>query len=285
MVTGAASAFPLEASSAYSNVNQPSGPVRELMKHAKKRPTAAPTEETDRTEMNRRGLRRYWPLLALAVGLGLFFAFDLGHYLDFETLRDHRGWLMARVEDHAIVAALAFMGVYAAATAISAPGGTFMTICGGFLFGPALATVYVVFGATAGATLLFLAARFMFYDALHARAGPWMDKMEAGFQKNALSYLLALRLVPAFPFFIVNLVPAFLNVPLKTYIIGTFFGIIPGTFVYTWIGAGLGSVFDHGDSFTAEGLLTLEIAVALSGLALLALAPVAYKALKAQKRS
>jgi uncharacterized membrane protein YdjX (TVP38/TMEM64 family) len=244
-----------------------------------------PTAGSDHADENRRGLRRYWPLLLLAVGLGLFFAFDLGRYLDFETLRDHRGWLMARVEDHAIVTALAFIGVYAAATAISAPGGTFMTVCGGFLFGPWLATIYVVCGATTGATLLFLAARFMFYDALHARAGPWLDKMESGFQKNALSYLLALRLVPAFPFFIVNLVPAFLNVPLKTYVIGTFFGIIPGTFVYTWIGAGLGSVFEHGDSFTAEGLLTPEIAVALSGLAILALAPVAYKAMKATKRS
>ena len=285
MVTGVATAFPLEASNAYSNIQQPSGPVRESMEHGKMRPLVAPDAETGRTDRTPHGLRRYWPLLALAVGLGLFFTFDLGHYLEFETLRDHRGWLMAHVEDHAILVALIFMGVYAAATAISAPGGTFMTVCGGFLFGPALATVYVVIGATTGATLLFLAARFMFYDALHARAGPWMAKMEAGFQKNALNYLLALRLVPAFPFFIVNLVPAFLNVPLKTYVIGTFFGIIPGTFVYTWIGAGLGSVFDHGDSFTAEGLLTPEIAVALSGLAVLALAPVVYQAVKARKRS
>jgi uncharacterized membrane protein YdjX (TVP38/TMEM64 family) len=131
--------------------------------------------------------------------------------------------------------------------------------------------------------LLFLAARFMFYDALHARARDWMEKMEAGFQKNALSYLLALRLVPIFPFFIVNLVPAFLNVSLKIYITGTFFGIIPGTFVYALVGASLGGVFDLNETFSFEGLLTPEITLALSGLAALALAPVAYKAVKARK--
>jgi uncharacterized membrane protein YdjX (TVP38/TMEM64 family) len=253
------------------------------MEDHKMRPLAAQNKNIDPLGQRRQGLRRYWPLLAVFVGLGLFFTFDLGHYLKFETLRNHRGWLMAQVESQAILAAFTFIILYAAATAISAPGGTFMTVCGGFLFGPWLATLYIVVGATTGATLLFLAARFMFYDMLHARAGAWIEKLEAGFQKNALSYLLALRLMPIFPFFIVNLVPAFLNVPLKTYITGTFFGIIPGTFVYASVGAGLGSVFDNSETFTLEGLLTPEIILALSGLAVLALAPVAYKAMKTRK--
>jgi len=253
------------------------------MKDRKMRPLAAQKKNIGPLGQSGHGLGRYWPLLALFSGLGLFFALDLVHYLEFETLRDHRGLLIEYVDSHGIAAAFTFISIYAAATAISAPGAAFMTVFGGFLFGPWLATLYIVIGATSGAILLFLAARFMFYDALHARTGDWMEKMEAGFQQNALSYLLALRLVPVFPFFIVNLVPAFLNVPLKIYIIGTFFGIIPGTFVYASVGAGLGSVFDQNEIFSFEGLLTPEIILALSGLAALALAPVAYKAVKARK--
>jgi uncharacterized membrane protein YdjX (TVP38/TMEM64 family) len=242
-----------------------------------------PTKTSDQNEPAPGGLRRFWPLVAIALGLGVFFAFDLGHYLKFETLRDNRGWLMDQVHAHAILSALVFMGIYAAATAISAPGGSFLTICAGFLFGQWVATIYVVFAATVGATIIFAAARYMFYDALRTRAGPWLTKMEAGFQKNALSYLLALRLAPVFPFFVVNLAPAFLNVPLKTYVIGTFIGIIPGTFVFATIGAGLGGVFDSDEAFSLSNLLTTEIVFGLAGLAALALAPAVFRALKSKK--
>lgn len=255
------------------------------MKQHKTRTMPDPNEHADSGDTASRIWRRYWPLLALALGLGLFFAFDLGHYLKFETLRDNRGWLMEQVQVHAVLSALVFFAIYAAATAISAPGATFLTICAGFLFGQWLATLYVVFAATTGATIIFVAARFMFCEALHARAGPWLNKMEAGFQKNALSYLLALRLAPIFPFFIVNLAPAFLNVPLKTYVIGTFIGIIPGTFVFSTIGAGLGGVFDASESFSIASLLTTEIVSGLVGLAVLALAPVAYRAIKSRKKA
>ena len=152
-----------------------------------------------------------------------------------------------------------------------------MTIAGGFLFGQTLGTVYVVFAATVGATILFIAAKTAFGDLLRARAGPFLQRMETGFRENALSYLLVLRLIPAFPFFIVNLVPAFLGVPVGIYIVATFIGIIPGTFVYALVGAGLGSIFDSGEDFTAASILTTEIIAALAGLAILALLPVAYK--------
>ena len=158
-----------------------------------------------------------------------------------------------------------------------------MTITGGFLFGQWLGTTYVIFAATIGATILFLAARTALGDVLHAKAGPFLQKMEAGFQENALSYLLVLRLIPAFPFFIVNLVPAFLGVSLRVYVIATFVGIIPGTFVYATVGAGLGSIFDAGGEFSAGSILTPEIITALIGLAILALLPVAYKKVKAKR--
>ena len=122
-------------------------------------------------------------------------------------------------------------------------------------------------------------------DALRDRAGPWLKKLEAGFHENALSYLLVLRLIPLFPFFVVNLVPAFLGVRLRTYVIGTVVGIIPGSFVFASVGAGLGSLFDMtmGNELELSGILTPEIVTALVGLALLSLLPVAYKKYKARQ--
>src|SRR5262249_45185303 len=144
-------------------------------------------------------------------------------------------------------------------------------------------TVVVVISATLGGTVLFVIAKTTLGDALRARAGTWLHTLEAGFRKHALSYLIVLRLVPIFPFFIVNLVPAFLGVPLTTFVLGTFVGIIPGGFVYTSVGAGLGSIFDAGGTFSVKGVLTPQIITALVGLAVLALVPVAYKQIMARR--
>lgn len=223
---------------------------------------------------------RLAPLLALLAGLGLVFAFGLHDYLSCSTLRDNRLWLLDWVAGHRLLAVLAFMALYTAAVALSVPGGAVLTVAGGFLFGILPATAMVVVAATAGASLLFLAARSALGDLLRTRAGPWLRKLEKGFADNALSYLLVLRLVPLFPFFVVNLVPAFLNVSLRTYVIGTFLGIIPGTFVFASVGAGLGSIFDAGGECSLDGVLTPQVLLALAGLALLALIPVAYKRLR-----
>lgn len=209
-----------------------------------------------------------------------FFVLGLDKFLTFEALKTHRSFLMAYVAARPLTAALLFVLLYAAATACSLPGGAVFTLAGGFLFGIWWGTGLVVIGATAGTTLLFLLARSVLGDALRGRAGPFLKKMEAGFRDNALSYLLVLRLIPAFPFFIVNLVPAFLGVPLTTYVIGTLVGIIPGTFVFASIGAGLGSVFDSQQEVSLKGALTPEVITALVGLAVLSLIPVVYKKLK-----
>lgn len=229
--------------------------------------------------------KRFIPLLILIIGLVAFFAFDLDRYLSFDVLREHRQELRIWVHNAGMLAALSYMAIYAAAIAFSLPGGALLSITGGFLFGALWGTVYIVIGATVGATALFLIAKTTLGDLLRAKAGPWLQKMEAGFQENALSYLLVLRLVPLFPFFIVNLVPAFLGVPLSTYVVGTFIGIIPGTFVYATVGAGLGSIFDAGGAFSASGILTPQILTALIGLALLALIPVVYKKMKSRTPS
>ena len=160
-----------------------------------------------------------------------------------------------------------------------------MTIVGGFLFGLALGTTFVIISATIGATALFLVAKTTISDALKSRMGPWLKKMEQGFQENAFNYLLAMRLIPVFPFFVVNLVPAFLGVRLKTYFFATLIGIIPGSMVYIQVGAGLSSIFDSGEDFSAAGILTPDVILALVGLAILSLLPILYKKFKTRELS
>ena len=227
--------------------------------------------------------RRLLSVLVFVAGLVAFFALGLERYLSIDALRQHRSVLRAWVETAGLLAALVFMAVYIVTVAFSLPGATVLTIVGGFLFGSVWGTVLVIISATLGATILFSIAKTTLSDVLRARAGAWLLRLEAGFRQHALSYLLVLRLVPVFPFFIINLVPAFLGVPLSTFILGTFLGIIPGSFVYATVGAGLGSVFDAGGTFSLRGVLTPQIVTALVGLAVLALIPVVYKQLTARR--
>ena len=241
--------------------------------------------EMDKTETQAGGFswKRLIPLVVLVAGLIAFFALGVDKYLTFEALRENRAWLLDQVRQSALLAAAVYIGVYILVVAFSLPGGAVMTITGGFLFGQWIGSLYVVFAATIGATILFIAAKTALGDMLRAKAGPFLKRMEAGFRENALSYLLVLRLIPIFPFFIVNLVPAFLGVSLRVFVLATFVGIIPGSFVYATVGAGLGSIFDSGEEFSAKGILTPEIVTALVGLAILALLPVAYKWYKAKR--
>jgi uncharacterized membrane protein YdjX (TVP38/TMEM64 family) len=224
--------------------------------------------------------RTAWRLALVALlvaGFGGFFAFGLDEVLSYAALRAHRAELSELVAARPLAAGLGYVLIYAVAVAFSVPGGAFMTIAGGFLFGSIVATALTVVGATAGAVAIFLIAKTALGDALRARAGPWLKRTEEGFRADALNYLLVLRLVPLFPFFVVNVVPAFLGVSLRTYVIGTFFGIIPGTFVFASVGAGLGSVLESSAEFRAESVLTTEVVIALVGLAVLAIVPVAYR--------
>jgi uncharacterized membrane protein YdjX (TVP38/TMEM64 family) len=229
-------------------------------------------------------IRRLAPLAVLLAAVAAFFALGLQDYLSFEALRQHREQLLALVEQHPALAPLAFTAVYAAVIALSVPGGAVLTIAGGFLFGILPATLFVLVGATAGATIVFLIARTALGDALRARAGPRIRRMEEGFRQDALSYLLVLRLIPIFPFWLVNIVPAFLGVPVRTYVLGTFVGIIPGSFVYASVGNGLGAVFDAGGTPDLKIIFEPAILLPIVGLAALALLPIAYRRFKARKR-
>jgi len=222
-------------------------------------------------------LKRILPLAVLATLVIAAFASGLHQYLTLGALRDNRAVLLDLVAAHPYAAGLAFIAVYAAVVALSLPGATIMTLAGGFLFGvPAGASLTVV-GATIGATALFLIARSALGDVLRQRAGPFLGRMAEGFSKNAFNYLLFLRLVPAFPFWAVNLAPALLGMRLIPFVVATGLGIIPGTVVFTAFGAGLGQIFDAGGDVSLKSILSPQLLAGLVGLGLLALLPIAIK--------
>ena len=233
-------------------------------------PSAAPAHARD-------GWRRLLPLVALLAVAVAVFASGLHRYLTFDALGRHYEALEAVAAARPVTAPLAFAAVYALAVALSVPGATILTLSAGLLFGLGLGVAVVVSAATVGASLVFLVAKTALGEPLRRRAGDRVARMEAGFREDALSYLLVLRLVPLFPFWLVNLVPAFLGVPLRTYAIATFLGILPGTAVYVAVGNGIGAVLEAGGRPDLGLIFRPEILGPLIGLALLALLPVAYK--------
>ncbi len=225
---------------------------------------------------------RMLPVLVIVSGFVAFFAFGFNDYLSFDAIRENRNALLSWYHANPILAMVYFIAVYCLVVGLSVPGAVWLTITGGFLFGTVKAAVLVAAGATTGAILVFLAARYAFGEYLHKKAGSaLLTKMEAGFRDDALSYLLVLRLVPLFPFWLVNLVPALLNVPLRTFIIGTFIGIIPGSLVFSSVGSGLGAILDVGGMPDPGMIFEPKILFPMIGLAVLALIPIAYKKLKA----
>lgn len=233
-----------------------------------------------RSRMLKHAILRWIPLALIALAFFLVFYFRWYHYLSFETLQQYHQFLAQRTQEHYVLTVIIFIAIYITAVAISIPGATFITLTGGFLFGLFWGTLFVVFSATIGATLLFLAVNTALGSWLERRAIRWIKKMERGFQKNAFNYLLFLRLVPLFPFWLVNIVPALLNVPLRTFLIATFIGIIPGSFVYVSVGNGLSHIFAAGETPNLGIIFSTPILIPLIGLALLSLIPVLYKKFK-----
>jgi len=228
-------------------------------------------------------LRRLWPALVLIGGLLIYVSFDGSKYLTLESLRLYRADLETCVTNYTAITLVIFAIAYVVVVVFSLPGASVMTVTAGFLFGSIIGTGLAVVSATVGATGIFLIAKTTLGDPLRARAGSSLKKMELGFKENALSYLLILRLVPLFPFFLVNLVPAFLGVKLRIYVSATAIGIIPGTFVYAQVGAGLDGILVSDDKLSIDTIFTGEVLAALIGLAVLCALPIFYKFLQAQK--
>ncbi len=217
-------------------------------------------------------------LLALvAAGAIAFFALGGHRFLSPDNLRALHADVQAVYLSHPLETGLAFFAAYVAVTGLSLPGAAAMTLLAGAIFGLAWGIVLVSFASSIGATIAFLVSRFLLRDWVQARFGERLAPVNDGIRREGAFYLFALRLVPLFPFFVVNLVPAFLDVPAGLFVWTTLVGIIPGTFVFATVGAGLGSVFDRGQPMSPADVLTPQIVTALLGLAVLALIPVVYK--------
>jgi uncharacterized membrane protein YdjX (TVP38/TMEM64 family) len=242
-------------------------------------------------------IKRLWPLLLLLALGALVLAMGWHRYLTLEQLAANREALRDLIEGHLLLALAAFVALYTVTVALSLPGGAVLTIAGGFLFGWVVGGIASLTAATIGATVVFLIARSALSDVLEARAGPWLSRFREGFHEDAFSYLLFLRLVPIFPFWLVNLAPGLLGVPFTTYVATTFLGIIPGTFAFSLAGNGLDSVIEAQQSAhqsclakAGEGgqescpygldpsaLLTPELIAGLVALGLVSLIPVGVK--------
>ena len=248
----------------------------------------------------RSAIRRWLPLILLLAAVLAVWASGLDRYLTLAGIADHRDLLKDYVATNWLTALAIYLAVYVAAIAFSLPGGALLTILGGFLFGWFIGGLATVVSATCGATVIFLIARSSFGAFLAERAGPRARAFAEGFRKDAFNYLLFLRLVPLFPFWLVNIAPALFNVGLGTYVSSTFIGIIPATFAFSMLGSGLDSIVaaqraayvacveargagDCSFGLDAGALVTPQLVAAFAALGVMAVIPVIYKRLKAQR--
>lgn len=225
---------------------------------------------------------KLWPVYLIVAGLIAAWRFGLFKFLSLDTLRDQQETLQAFVSENYALAVVTYIAIYAAATLFMLPGALWITIAGGFMFGLVGGTPATIVGATLGASMLFLAAKTSIGTALRERAGPFMKKMEAGFNESPFSYMFALRLLPVVPFPVANIAPALLGAKYREYLITTAVGIIPGVIAYTWLGAGLGATFAAGEEPNLA-IIAKNMVPALAALGLVSLIPVAYKKLAGRK--
>jgi uncharacterized membrane protein YdjX (TVP38/TMEM64 family) len=225
--------------------------------------------------MNR---RKIWVVAVIAVLAGLFFYFDLEKYLTLASLKSNRDALVAFREGHQFTMVAVFIGAYIAQTALSLPGAAVLSLAAGAIFGAVMGTVYVNIGATVGATLAFLVARYLFHDAIQNKFGSRLEKINIELETRGFNYLLFLRLVPLFPFFLINLWAGLTRVPLRTFFFGTMLGIIPGSFVFCNAGASLATITSLNEVASPRVLGSFAL------LGLFALVPVFYQKYKQKRR-
>jgi len=229
------------------------------------------------------GQSRRLIVLALIAAAAVAGAVLLGDRLGFDTLRDNHAALTGFRDAHYALTAAAFIAVYVAIVAFSLPGATVATLTGGFLFGVFPGALFNVVAATLGAMAIFLAVRWGLGERLAARidaSDGRARRLKAALESNAFSALLTVRLIPAVPFFVANLLPALVGMRLAPFAAATFIGIIPGGVIYTWVGAGLGEVFARGETPDLGIIFEPHILGPLLGLAALSALPFAVKLLR-----
>lgn len=240
-------------------------------------------------EQSKSPIARYLPLAVIVIGAGLFawvFRSYLGFDAAFQALADNREALIAFRDANYLLTVLAFICIYALIVAFSLPGATVATLAGGFLFATFPGAFFNITAATLGATAIFLAAQTSFGARMGARlegSEGLVKRIKDGIDENQWSMLFLMRLIPAVPFFVANLVPAFLEVPTRRYVISTFFGIMPGAVVYTSVGAGLGEVFARGETPDLGIIFEPRILLPILGLCAMAFLPILLKAVRGKK--
>lgn len=222
-------------------------------------------------------LNRFIPLAFIIIAMGVIYFSGMYHYVTFETLKYYDQILESFVIHHFIWISVLYILIYITAAALSFPGAFILTIFGGYFFPQPLCTIYVVCSATCGATIVFLVTKTALGDSLKDKAIPFLKKMEKGFKEHGASYLLFLRFIPIFPFWIMNIAPAFLHISIKSFIWTTFVGVIPGSIVLTLAGSGLKKVFENNEVFSIHTVFNTQMKIALCLLGFLALSPILYK--------
>ncbi|MEM6534164.1 MAG: VTT domain-containing protein [Pseudomonadota bacterium] len=227
---------------------------------------------------------KLWPIYLIGAGIVAAWQFGLFNYLSLETLREQQETLTAFVANNLVLAVAAFIAIYALATLFMLPGALWITIAGGLLFGFVGGSVLTVVGATTGASLLFFAARSSLGGTLRQMAGSYAEKVETEFNSSPLSYMFAMRFVPAMPFPVANVVPALLGAKYRDYLLTTALGIIPGVVAYTSIGSGLGATFARGEDPDLTSVFWNFLPAAILLLTVSTL-PIVYKKFFAKKPS
>jgi uncharacterized membrane protein YdjX (TVP38/TMEM64 family) len=225
-------------------------------------------------------IKRFAPLMVLIVVVIAVFASGVGRYLNLEALQTHEAALRGFVGDNLVLALLAFMAVYALATAISFPGAVVLTLAGGYLFGTWTGGAATVIGATIGAIMVFYIVQTSLGAALRAKAeadGGTLKKVIDGVGQGAFGYILTLRLIPLAPFWLVNVAAAVAHVPLRAYALATFIGIMPATFIYSGIGAGIGALVERGETPDLGVIFEPRVLLPLVALGLLSLGTTLYQ--------
>jgi uncharacterized membrane protein YdjX (TVP38/TMEM64 family) len=239
-------------------------------------------------------LRRWAPLFGLGLLIAAAYYFGLQNYFSLQNIAAHHKVLLDYVSDHLVIALIIYAGFYIAVVSLSLPGSAILSISGGYIFGWFLSAPITVVAATIGSTIVFQIIKTSLGNTLAQRAGPFVQRLSAGFSKDAFNYLLFLRLVPAFPFFAVNAVAGLSRINLRSFVLATFIGIIPGAYVFAWLGRGLGSVIEaqvtlHDACVLKDGfnncpydlsissLVTPQLLLALAATGVLALVPIAFK--------
>ncbi len=231
--------------------------------------------------------RRYLPLAVIVILLALGYAFGVQDHVTLAELGERRDALKAHVDAHFARSIAIYLAVYTVSAAIAFPAQSVLSIVGGFLFGWQAGAAAIAVGATTGATILFLATRSAFGDFLRRRAGGIAAAVGEGFRTNAVGYLLVLRLAPVFPFFLVNIVAALFDISLRSFVLATFFGILPGVLAYAWLGEGVDSVLVAASAAGREpsvaDLLTPQITIAFFALAAVAALPLLVRWLRRRR--